>query len=321
MIINNVIDTSFNEEILYQLHRYNFDTGYLKIFSIESNNGRILMDYEFSNSDDNQPELVITSFKDSLIYVKYVDTTKNLIDTTQNITDTISYKDSIIPKNILEAKKHGCLNIHPSDLPKYRGAAPLQRIIINGESETAVCIMQMDAGLDTGDTVLAKEVEIRPTETSASLHDQLAGMGGKAIVDVLNLLQAGKNLVRTPQSSAGITYAEKILKTEAEIDWNLSAVEIDCHIRAFNPFPGATSNIKELAMKFWSSRIPREGAYAQTGRPGEVLGFGNDGAYIQCGKGAIEILEMQKPGGKKMGAKMCLQPLKVNEELLCFQTP
>lgn len=231
----------------------------------------------------------------------------------------------ILPQDILDiTQAHGrcgSFNIHASLLPRWRGAAPIQRAIEAGDTKTGICIMQMDAGLDTGDTVLAKEVEIRPTETSASLHDQLAGMGGKAIVDVLNLLQAGKNLVRTPQSSAGITYAEKILKTEAEIDWNLSAVEIDCHIRAFNPFPGATSSIKELAMKFWSSRIPREGAYAQTGRPGEVLGFGNDGAYIQCGKGAIEILEMQKPGGKKMGAKMCLQPLKVNEELLCFQTP
>lgn len=181
--------------------------------------------------------------------------------------------------------------------------------------------MQMDAGLDTGDTVLVNEVEIRPAQTSASLHDQLAEMGAKAIVDVLNLLQAGNNLVRTPQSSAGITYAEKILKTEAEIDWNLSAAEIDCRIRAFNPFPGATSNVKGLAMKFWSSRIPREDAYTQTGRPGDVLGFSDEGAYIQCGKGAIEILEMQRPGGKKMAPKMCLQPLKVNEELLCFQTP
>jgi methionyl-tRNA formyltransferase len=231
----------------------------------------------------------------------------------------------ILPQDILDITqtngRYGSFNIHASLLPRWRGAAPIQRAIEAGDIKTGICIMQMDVGLDTGDTVLVNEVEIRPDETSASLHDQLAKMGSKSIVDVLNFLQAGQNLVRTPQSSAGITYAEKILKTEAEIDWNLSASEIDCHIRAFNPFPGATSNIKELAMKFWSSRIPREGVYTQTGRPGEVLGFGNDGAYIQCGQGTVEILEMQKPGGKKMAAKMCLQSLKVNEEPLCFQTP
>ncbi len=231
----------------------------------------------------------------------------------------------ILPQDILDITqtngRYGSFNIHASLLPRWRGAAPIQRAIEAGDIKTGICIMQMDVGLDTGDTVLVNEVEIRPAETSASLHDQLAKMGSKSIVDVLNFLQAGQNLVRTPQSSAGITYAEKILKTEAEIDWNLSASEIDCHIRAFNPFPGATSNIKELAMKFWSSRIPREGVYTQTGRPGEVLGFGNDGAYIQCGQGTVEILEMQKPGGKKMAAKMCLQSLKVNEEPLCFQTP
>ncbi len=270
-----------------------------------------------------QPETLRRNSVDPKKQAQAQEAYQQLINTEFDAMVVVAY-GLILPQDILDITqargRYGSFNIHASLLPRWRGAAPIQRAIEAGDTKTGICIMQMDAGLDTGDTVLAKEVEIRPFETSASLHDQLAEMGGKSIVEVLHLLQVGKNLVRTPQSSAGITYAEKILKTEAEIDWNLSATEIDCHIRAFNPFPGATSNIKELTMKFWSSRIPREGAHVQTGRPGEVLGFGNEGIYIQCGKDAIEILEMQKPGGKKMAAKACLQSLPANEQLLRFHT-
>jgi methionyl-tRNA formyltransferase len=268
-----------------------------------------------------QPETLKRNSTDPQKQAQALEAYQRLLNTEFDAMVVVAY-GLILPQDILDIteaqSRHGSFNIHASLLPRWRGAAPIQRAIEAGDTKTGICIMKMDAGLDTGDTVLVNEIEISPIDTSASLHDQLALMGGKSIVDVLNLLQAGKNLVHTPQASTDITYAEKILKTEAEIDWNLSAAEIDCHIRAFNPFPGATSNIQELAMKLWSSRIPKEGTYAQTGCPGEVLGFGKGGAYIQCGQGALEILEMQKPGGKKMTAKMCLQPLKVNEELLCF---
>ena len=228
----------------------------------------------------------------------------------------------ILPQDVLDITqqpgRHGSFNIHASLLPRWRGAAPIQRAIEAGDTKTGVCIMQMDAGLDTGETVLINELDIAPEETSSTLHHRLAELGAQSIVDVLSRLQAGKTLVHAPQGTKGVTYAEKILKSEAEIDWNLSAQEIDRRIRAFNPFPGATSNAEGLEMKFWNSRIPKAGAISKTGYPGELLGLSEKGAYIQCGQGAIEILEMQKPGGKKMPASLCLQAPACREQVLRF---
>jgi methionyl-tRNA formyltransferase len=230
----------------------------------------------------------------------------------------------ILPQEILDiserAGRYGSFNIHASLLPRWRGAAPIQRAIESGDAKTGVCIMQMDAGLDTGDTVLVADIEIARDETSSSLHDRLAELGAKLIVDVLNTLEQGKDLSRVPQEKDGITYAEKILKSEAEIDWVLSAKEIDQRIRAFNPFPGASSNLNGLAVKFWNSRLADPKAVSATGTVGEALGFGNKGAFIQCGEGVLEVLEMQKPGGKKIDAKTCLQPIGAGEKLLRFQT-
>ena len=229
----------------------------------------------------------------------------------------------ILPQDILDIAqqpgRYGSFNIHASLLPRWRGAAPIQRAIEAGDSKTGICIMQMDAGLDTGDTVLISELEITPEETSSTLNNRLAKLGAQSMIETLNRLQGGKGLVRTPQEAEGITYAEKILKSEAEVDWNLSAQEIDRKIRAFNPFPGATSNAEEASMKFWSSRILKVDACSKAGRPGELLGLSEEGIYIQCGKDVIEILEMQKPGGKKMNAKLCLQSLAYREQVLRFQ--
>ena len=212
----------------------------------------------------------------------------------------------ILPQDVLdiaESKlRHGCFNIHASILPRWRGAAPIQRSIEHGDSKTGVSIMKMDVGLDTGDTVLVREIAIADDETSASLHDRLAKLGAESIVEALSTLQQGASLIKTPQAAEGIRYAEKILKSEAEIDWQLSATEIDHRIRAFNPFPGATSNLDGIPMKFWNSRVSHSGGYSQTGQIGEVLGFSKEGAFIQCGQGVIEVLEMQKPGGKRMNA-------------------
>jgi methionyl-tRNA formyltransferase len=150
------------------------------------------------------------------------------------------------------------------------------------------------------------------------LHDRLAQLGSKSIVDVLNQLQQGKDIKRVPQEKNGITYAEKILKSEAEIDWTLSAKEIDQRIRAFNPFPGASSNLNGLVVKFWNSRPADDRAISPGGNPGDVLGLSNDGVYIQCGTGVLEVLEMQKPGGKKIDAKTCIQS--IGEKQLHFQS-
>lgn len=212
----------------------------------------------------------------------------------------------ILPQDFLDIAesnlRHGCFNIHASILPRWRGAAPIQRSIEHGDSKTGVSIMKMDVGLDTGDTVLVREIAIADDETSASLHDRLAKLGAESIVEALSTLQQGASLIKTPQAAEGIRYAEKILKSEAEIDWQLGATEIDHRIRAFNPFPGATSNLDGIPMKFWNSRVSHSGGYSQTGQIGEVLGFSKEGAFIQCGQGVIEVLEMQKPGGKRMNA-------------------
>jgi methionyl-tRNA formyltransferase len=230
----------------------------------------------------------------------------------------------ILPQEILgitqRPGRYGSFNIHASLLPRWRGAAPIQRAIEAGDQKTGVCIMKMDAGLDTGDTVLIDELEIAPDETSLTLHDRLSAMGAKLIVETLAALDQAKALNNTAQNTKGITYAEKILKSEAEIEWALDPHQIDCQIRAFNPFPGATGTINNVVLKCWNSRIPLKGAYSGTGQVGEVLGFSEEGAFIQCGKGVIEILEMQRPGGKKMSAKMCLHSLFGQEISLRFQT-
>ena len=229
----------------------------------------------------------------------------------------------ILPQEILDITqrpgRHGSFNIHASLLPRWRGAAPIQRAIEAGDAKTGVCIMKMDAGLDTGDTVLIDGLTIHSDETSATLHDRLSVMGAKLIVETLNALGQSQALKAVPQNVEGITYAEKILKSEAEIDWSLSAQEIDYKIRAFNPFPGATSTLGDIPLKCWNSRIPTKAVDSESDDIGKVLGFSEEGAYIQCGKGVIEVLEMQRPGGKKMSAIMCLQSLLDQDKALRFQ--
>jgi len=229
----------------------------------------------------------------------------------------------ILPQEILDISerpgRHGSFNIHASLLPRWRGAAPIQRAIESGDHKTGVCIMQMDAGLDTGDTVLLEELEIAPNETSVTLHDRLAALGAKLIVNTLAQLGGFKSFARIPQSNIGITYAEKILKAEAEIDWSLSAKQIDARIRALNPFPGASSSFAGHGIKFWNSCMPKE-APSKSGLPGEVLGFIEESIYVQCGSGVLEVIEMQKPGGKRMNAKLCLQTFDVAEKPFCFKT-
>lgn len=228
----------------------------------------------------------------------------------------------ILPQEILDIAertgRHGSFNIHASLLPRWRGAAPIQRSIEFGDRKTGVCIMQMDAGLDTGDVVLIKELEIAADENSGTLHDRLATLGAMAIVDVLGRLQAGENLARVPQASQGVTYAEKIIKSEAEIDWDLNANQIDLRVRAFNPFPGAISHLDGLAIKLWNSRVAKENHFKRTGTSGSILAFGESSVFVECGEGVLEVLEMQKPGGKKVTAKMCLQSINLGAQTFRF---
>jgi methionyl-tRNA formyltransferase len=229
----------------------------------------------------------------------------------------------ILPQEILDITqrpgRYGSFNIHASLLPRWRGAAPIQRAIEAGDQKTGVSIMKMDSGLDTGDTVLVEALNISLDENSSTLHDRLANIGARLIVQTLHTLEKDKAIQATPQNSQGVMYAEKILKSEAEIDWSFSAQEIDCRIRAFNPFPGATSILKGIPLKCWNSRVSPKNVPKETRRAGEILGFSEEGAYIQCGKGVVEVLEMQRPGGKKMSAKMCLQAFPDQENELRFQ--
>lgn len=193
----------------------------------------------------------------------------------------------ILPQVILDAPRLGCLNIHASLLPRWRGAAPIHRAILAGDAETGICIMQMEAGLDTGPVLLRESTAIGPEETTADLHDRLSMMGSRMIVQVLDDLP----LVAQPQALDGVTYAAKIDKSEARIDWNRPVVEVDRQIRGLSPFPGAWCQINGERVKLLRSRLA-----AGQGPPGQVLG----GLTIACGDGAVEITLAQREGKRPM---------------------
>ena len=195
----------------------------------------------------------------------------------------------ILPQAVLDAPTLGCLNIHASLLPRWRGAAPIHRAVMAGDAETGVAIMQMEAGLDTGPVLAEARTEIGAEETTADLHDRLAGMGAGLIVDVLGRLP----MSAVAQAEAGVTYAAKIDKAEARVDWTRPAAEVDRLIRGLSPFPGAWCEIGGERVKLLRSRLA-EGQ----GAPGEIL----SGFRIACGQGAIEVLEAQRQGRKPMAA-------------------
>ena len=201
----------------------------------------------------------------------------------------------ILPQDVLDAPKHGCLNIHASLLPRWRGAAPIQRAIEAGDAETGVCIMQMDIGLDTGGVVSEHRYAIQPTDTANEVHDALMSLGAAAIVADLQQLKTEGRLKSVKQPEEGITYAQKLSKEEARIDWNESAAVIERKIRAFNPVPAAWVEYQGKPMKIW-----RAEAVAQQGRAGEVLSCSSDGLIVACGENALKITQLQPSGGKRM---------------------
>ena len=208
----------------------------------------------------------------------------------------------ILPQPVLDAPRLGCLNIHASLLPRWRGAAPIHRAVMAGDAETGVAIMQMEAGLDTGPVLAEARTAIGPEDTTADLHDRLAGMGANLIVDVLERLP----LAAVPQAAEGVTYAAKIDKAEARIDWSRPAAEVDLLIRGLSPFPGAWCLIGEERVKLLRSRlIPGSGA------PGEVL----SGFRVACGQGAIEVLEAQREGKRPMPAEEILRGMSLPARL------
>ena len=203
----------------------------------------------------------------------------------------------ILPQWALDLPRAGCLNIHASLLPRWRGAAPIQRAIAAGDTETGITIMQMDAGLDTGDMVLVRALPISSTHTAARLHDELAVLGGQCILEALELLDNDR-LARTPQPENGVCYAAKLSKTEAALDLSDAAVVLERRIRAFDPVPGAT-----LQLPGWPAPVKVWRATALPVTPvvpaGHVAGVSDDGLDIATGDGVLRVLEVQKPGGKR----------------------
>jgi methionyl-tRNA formyltransferase len=198
----------------------------------------------------------------------------------------------ILPQAVLDIPRAGCLNIHASLLPRWRGAAPIQRAIEAGDRETGVTIMRMEAGLDTGPMLLAEPVRIADDDTASSLHDKLAALGARLIVRALRDLD---DLVPAAQLADGVTYANKIDKAEALLDLRRPAEEVARCIRAFDPFPGATAKLSEATVKLW-----RATAEPGIGAPGTVLAADANGLVIACGEGALRVTEMQKPGGRRL---------------------
>ncbi len=221
----------------------------------------------------------------------------------------------ILPQWVLDLPRLGCLNIHASLLPRWRGAAPIHRAIEAGDAETGVTIMQMDAGLDTGAMLRVERIPITAEDTTGSLHDRLAELGGRLIVETLQLAARG-GLQAVPQPQAGVTYAHKIEKHEAVIDWTQPALQIARRVRAFNPFPGASSSVQGEVIKCWRCEVLPQ-APGPAAIPGTVLAADDAGVVVQCGSGALRLSELQRAGGKRLPAHEFLRgfPLQVGTVL------
>ena len=243
----------------------------------------------------------------------------------------------ILPPAILDLPRHGCLNVHPSLLPKYRGAAPIQWAIANGDTETGVTIMKMDAGLDTGDIIAMSSTPIQPEDDSATLHDRLAQLGAELLAQTIPDYVAGK-IQPVPQPAAGASYAAKIKKEDGRIDWNRPAREIWNRLRAFTPWPGAFTFLrsaehqlgvnlpapksaesvlgapKPQLLKIWKAEVVE----ASDRRPGEILSVDKTGMVVGCGGHALRILELQREGGRRLTAAEFLagHPMEVGESFL-----
>jgi methionyl-tRNA formyltransferase len=201
----------------------------------------------------------------------------------------------ILPQWVLDLPRHGCLNIHASLLPRWRGAAPIHRAIEAGDRDSGITIMQMDAGLDTGDMLLTQREPIGPQDSTATLHDRLATLGGQLMVQALAQLE---RLTPTPQPDEDITYAHKIEKHEAPLDWRRDALSLARQVRAFDPFPGAQAQLDSDTIKVWQCEVVAAGAGQAA--PGTILAATPSGIDVATGQGALRILALQRPGGRRL---------------------
>jgi len=222
----------------------------------------------------------------------------------------------ILPQAVLDIPRFGAINIHASLLPRWRGAAPIQRALLTGDQETGVCIMRMEAELDTGPVLLREAVPIMPRDDAGTLHDKLAGLGARLVTAALAGLARG-TLHPTPQPSVGVTYAAKIAKHEARVRWARRATEIDRQVRAFNPFPGATARLHGADLKLWQARV-----VDLAGEPGRVLAVDRTGIVVACGEGALRLEALQRAGGKRLSASAFLHgnPVAAGERFESFDS-
>ncbi|WP_460507031.1 methionyl-tRNA formyltransferase [Hydrogenophaga soli] len=227
----------------------------------------------------------------------------------------------ILPQWVLDLPRLGCMNIHASLLPRWRGAAPIHRAIEAGDAETGVTIMQMDAGLDTGDMLVVERLSIHANDTTATLHDRLAELGGRLMVEALEMAACG-GLTRTPQPAEGVTYAHKIDKAESSIDWSHSADAIARRIRAFDPFPGAATIWRGETLKVWGAHTTQNIEINSKNintkkREGTISSSSPDGVTVVCGQGQLTLTHLQRAGGKRLPVADFLRgcPLAVGDVL------
>lgn len=218
-----------------------------------------------------------------------------LVEAAPDLLVVVAY-GLLLPRAVLDIPRLGCINIHASLLPRWRGAAPIHRAIEAGDARTGITLMQMDEGLDTGPMLAERTVDIAADDTTATLHDRLASTGAQLLIDTLPALLAGR-VTAVPQPADGACYAAKIGKAEAALDFRRPAVELDRAIRALNPFPGALMTVDGTPIKLWQARVE-----PASGEPGRILAVSDDGVVIACGEGALRVTELQKPGGKRLPA-------------------
>ncbi|NII10830.1 methionyl-tRNA formyltransferase [Oleiagrimonas sp. C23AA] len=202
----------------------------------------------------------------------------------------------ILPRAVLAIPKLGCWNVHASLLPRWRGAAPIQRAVAAGDAESGVDLMQMEAGLDTGPVLLEARTPLAADETGGSLHDRLSGMGAKLLAEGLARALAGETLKATPQPEKGVTYAHKLDKAEAKLDFTQPASALERIVRAFNPWPTAEGEVAGERLRIWAAH-----AVDAHGEPGQIVAGSRDGLVVACGEGALCLTEVQRPGGRRIG--------------------
>lgn len=227
--------------------------------------------------------------------LKSAESRQPIIDACPDVMVVAAY-GLILPQAALDIPRLGCINIHASLLPRWRGAAPIQRAILAGDAETGVTLMRMEAGLDTGPMLLKGSLPIRDADCATTLHAKLAVLGARLIVEALPRLERGE-LPGEPQPFEGATYAAKLEKSEAVLDWRQSAVVLSRAVRAFDPFPGTVARIEGQTLKVWRAELA-----AGVGEPGTVLAADVGGILVACGEGALRLVELQKSGGKRLQA-------------------